>query len=193
MIADSRLSSSPQAVGRTAGQRQASRSRQNEAPEDTVAPHHLVAGPGTASAAASVERPRNIQEGSITARRNTNRPVDSTRQVPVNSRRAGSAHSQSANAGGVSRQKQDEASTKADSSKVDRRKGPGNLDFGTVPTLNLNSGLEDMKENLSGLVDEFKQQGGFWKEGSLQDNISNMVQLGVKGALGVVSPIGERL
>jgi hypothetical protein len=75
------------------------------------------------------------------------------------------------------------------STDASTRQGRGSLDFGAVPTLDLNSGLENMQTDLSGLVDELRQQGGFWKEGSLQDNISNMVQLGVKGAIGLVSPI----
>lgn len=145
------------------------------------------------AAAVATSRPRSSQQGSISARDNKEAQIN--RERTLNDDRPSRDHLES----GATRVSRQSTSAAADSrSKLSRqavssavpRQGPGGLDFGAVPTLDLSSGLENMQSDLSGLVTEFKQQGGFWKEGSLQDNISNMVQLGVKGALGLVSPIG---
>lgn len=55
--------------------------------------------------------------------------------------------------------------------------------------LNLSSGLESLESGLSGLVEEFKSNGGFWSGKTRGENVANMVQLGVKAGLNMAAPI----
>lgn len=146
-------------------------------------------------ASAGNVKPRGSQQGSIPAR--TSRVAETNTPARINTRADTSRDNKSVGSVVASRQgssnaaaNQITASKQTVTSSSTRRRS-GSLDFGEIPTLDLSSGLDSMQSGLSDLVDEFKSQGGFWKEGSLQDNISNMVQLGVKGTLGLVSPIGE--
>ncbi|KAF8072689.1 dtwd1 [Scenedesmus sp. PABB004] len=61
--------------------------------------------------------------------------------------------------------------------------------MGLVPRLNLTSGLANLEDSLGGLVEEYRAQGGFWSGGSLQNNVVNAVQLGVKASGALFAPL----